>query len=647
MKQSPCPSCAAPVVFRSAASILAVCDYCKSTLIRHDMDLENIGKMGELLEDASPLQLAAEGRYRDGHFAVIGRIQLQYEQGVWNEWHLLFDTGSSGWLSETSGNYVLTFSSPAPDDIPAFDALEIGQNLSLHGESFQLTGKETARAIAGEGELPFKVGSGYEAPVADLSNDTHFATLDYSESPPLLYLGEQVELASLRMTGLRTREEGAKTTRTKAFNCPNCAAPQTIHAEGTKALACGSCGSVIGLDNENVKILEKYKGAFKPWPQAIPLGGRGRLRGSEYEVVGFLRRKCSVDGENWEWSEYLLYEESGSLSWLSEYDGHWNIIKPLTRLPTVTSSLGKPVAVFLGTRYKHFQTATASVSYLIGEFYWRVNLGEQAQVSDYVAPPLMLSSEKTGKEITWSLGEYVTPDEIASAFKLKTPLPKPVGVYANQPSPHLDGHKRYWLAFRLFAVTALAIQIGLAIIAQNKQVYQQQIDLSSLANDPFTSDIFTLDGHDSNVVIRNQTSLNNNWAYLDMNLIEKDTGKAYHFTRDVGYYHGVDGGESWSEGDNNDTATLSDIPAGNYYLQIEGETGSGINTPVTQLAIKRDEPGYSNLFLLLLGIGIFPLIAWWRSHSFESQRWSESDYAAGSDSSDSSDSSDDDSGGDD
>jgi hypothetical protein len=62
MSTANCPSCGAKVVFQSAASILAVCSYCKSTL-RHDLDLQNIGKMANWA-DGSPLQLHAEGNYR-------------------------------------------------------------------------------------------------------------------------------------------------------------------------------------------------------------------------------------------------------------------------------------------------------------------------------------------------------------------------------------------------------------------------------------------------------------------------------------------------------------------------------------------------------------------------------------------------------
>jgi hypothetical protein len=38
---------------------------------------------------------------------------------------------------------------------------------------------------------------------------------------------------------------------------------------------------------------------------------------------------------------------------------------------------------------------------------------------------------------------------------------------------------------------------------------------------------------------------------------------------------------------------------------------------------------------------IFPVVAWWRSASFERQRWAESDYASGGSDDDSGDGSDD------
>src|SRR5262245_35570869 len=95
-----CPSCGAPVRFRGATSVVAVCPYCKATLVRDGVNIENIGKQAELLEDHSPIRIGAEGKHRGVGFTIVGRIQYKYGAGVWNEWHVLFPGSKSAWLSD-------------------------------------------------------------------------------------------------------------------------------------------------------------------------------------------------------------------------------------------------------------------------------------------------------------------------------------------------------------------------------------------------------------------------------------------------------------------------------------------------------------------------------------------------------------------
>ena len=67
--RAPCPGCGAPVEFRSAQSTHAVCAYCQSTVVRQGDTLARIGKMAELFDDFSPLQLfAASGTFNVAHF---------------------------------------------------------------------------------------------------------------------------------------------------------------------------------------------------------------------------------------------------------------------------------------------------------------------------------------------------------------------------------------------------------------------------------------------------------------------------------------------------------------------------------------------------------------------------------------------------
>ena len=199
-----CPSCGAKVVFQASTSAVAICEYCKSTLVRHDVDLENVGTMADLTADGSPLQLGSTGRYGGVHFAVVGRIQYRFEQGLWNEWYLLFDDMRGGWLGEARGNYAVSFFSEAREPVPPFAELEAGKMIRLGGLVYQVEDVQSAHCIAGEGELPFRVGAGYDAPVADLQvPGRKFETLDYSEEKPLVFLGEYVEFTELGLANLR------------------------------------------------------------------------------------------------------------------------------------------------------------------------------------------------------------------------------------------------------------------------------------------------------------------------------------------------------------------------------------------------------------------------------------------------------------
>ncbi len=256
MKTANCPSCGAPVTFKSAASAYAVCEFCRSTLLRDGEDLKNLGRMAELMDDPSLIQIGTEGQYKGIHFGVIGRIQLKHEAGLWNEWHVLFDDGRSAWLSEAGGEYVVSAMVPVNDPLPAFETLAPEMAVIIGGRSFAVTDLESARCIAGQGELPFKVESGYDVNTVDLRGNDRFVTIDYSETPPLVFVGYPAKFDELKLTNLRETATplagGPATIRVEAFNCPHCAAPLIVHSGAIESIACASCGSIIGIDHDKV-----------------------------------------------------------------------------------------------------------------------------------------------------------------------------------------------------------------------------------------------------------------------------------------------------------------------------------------------------------------------------------------------------------
>jgi hypothetical protein len=207
MPETSCPSCGGPVHIKSKAALLVVCEYCNSTLMRKDMNLADLGKMADLAEDGSPVQLGASGSYRARAFEVVGRIQLEYAQGFWNEWFLQFADGGNGWLGEGQGQYTVSFVLKNPGEIPAFEKLKPGRRVRLGVEEYHVKEVSSARCVAGAGELPFQVNTGYDARVVDLDGtEVRFATIDYSEDPPLVFTGERVEFDALQLKGLREFE---------------------------------------------------------------------------------------------------------------------------------------------------------------------------------------------------------------------------------------------------------------------------------------------------------------------------------------------------------------------------------------------------------------------------------------------------------
>jgi len=72
---------------------------------------------------------------------------------------------------------------------------------------------------------------------------------------------------------------------------------------------------------------------------------------------------------------------------------------------------GPKTATYQGRTFKIFQDATATVQYVTGEFYWKVQGGEQARAIDYVRAPEMLSLELS----------TTVPQEVYDSFG-KTPI---------------------------------------------------------------------------------------------------------------------------------------------------------------------------------------------------------------------------------
>lgn len=624
-----CPQCGGPVTFRWAGAVQTTCPYCASVLLRKGMDLEKVGVQSEPPPNLSRIQVGTRGEFGGKTFRVTGRIAYAWEAGAWNEWHLLSEDGRSGWLSDAQEEYAVTFAVPG-QSIPPLAQLPPGATVTLARRTWTVASITRARYVGVEGELPFEYWDKDEVAYVDLRGDGGFATIDFSEDPPLLFAGQVVPFAALGLRDLRDRAEGPRVDA-QALGCPNCGGAVEVRMPGESVnVVCPSCTSVLDATSPKLTLLQSYQARIKRSPK-IPLGATGTMHGATWRVLGFQVRTVRVEGTDYPWDEYLLHAEGRGFRYLTEYRGHWNDAVVLHEVPKVSRG-GRSVAHFRGEAFRHFQSAEAETTFVLGEFPWQVRAGDRAQAHDYVHPPRMLSREVTPQEQTWTLAEYTDGHRIWEAFRLPGKPPRPVGVFANQPSPH-RGRATPVLAtaaLLLLALVAMAVwRFGIHrpdVLAQQPLRYVARG--ADLAENAGIIGPFEVTGRPAALGVRVTADLDNEWIFLNFALIEQTTGKVTTFGRELSYYRGTDSDGSWSEGSRSDDVRVPAVAPGRYVLRVDPEGASDVAYQVT---VRHDVPSgyfFAIAFVLLL---LPPAFALLRSGSFESQRWAESDYAPPSD----------------
>jgi hypothetical protein len=202
-----CPNCGATIRFLWAQAVQTTCSYCKAVLVRRDLDVELVGTQANFPETGSPIQLGTDGKWGDRAFTVVGRIAYGWERGRWNEWHCSLGGGGSAWLSDAQLEYAMTEQVELELPLADVHGLRVGDIVPAAGKRFQVATLTRARYLGTEGDLPFTSYSRDVALFIDLQNDEGgLATIDTTDSPPSLYVGEYVSFDALSFRGLREFE---------------------------------------------------------------------------------------------------------------------------------------------------------------------------------------------------------------------------------------------------------------------------------------------------------------------------------------------------------------------------------------------------------------------------------------------------------
>lgn len=675
-----CPNCGGPVEFKAGSSILVQCPHCSFGVVRSDRDIRTVGLIADLAKTDSPLYVGLHGTFRGIPYTIVGRQQLDHGQGPWDEWYCAFSDGRWGWLAEAQGRYYFTFA-VQPPPIP-YDHAVLGHRIDVAGQPFTVAEKGSGQFVTFEGELPTIGTPGEYFGYIDISGPNNtFGTLDYGQgsgyAPEAAYvgyvvpfpeLGLPIDPAAKRLAAMMGSADGSP-TEGNALRCPNCGGNLECKAPGvSKRIACPYCNSLLDASHGPLQWLEVLN-QQQTIPK-IPIGAKGRLdqilkeslvtgeAPPEWVVIGYMTKACEVDGAWYHWDEYLLYHQTKGFRFLTEENGHWNVVVPIEVGSVQVGAVFDKFATWHNQQFQKFSEVEAVVTRVLGEFYWEVTIGEESMASTYIHPPkgLALHKELEGdgdrEEINWSVGHYVDGKELWKAFSVPGSPPVPWGVAPNMPSTAKDSAKAIGL-MSLGMLAAWVVCLVLAVgSAKEKKVFDETIDLPLPKEDvvesyepgekaekpepAYFSEPFKIPVG-SNVQVTISTEVQNSYLWVGIALIHEKSGNVVELEAEPSHYSGVEDGESWSEGDKSVTVSAGGLEPGDYVLRLQpvGEPEAQCDSPVGTSGVKRCASQFKVKIvndtavvwpgiLAFLFIIAFPIIALIRMFSFENKRWSES-----------------------
>lgn len=307
---------------------------------------------------------------------------------------------------------------------------------------------------------------------------------------------------------------------------------------------------------------------------------------------------------------------------------------------------------------------TGKVERVLGEFPWRVEVGEHAELTNYVAAPEGVSVE-TSMEINWSFVEHVEAAEVATAFNVPDLAHVPFNAPPGAVEPwFLEGAIPAFRRWLTGGVAAAFLLLFFFMARGSHVVATHMFTLADVSNDEgppptapdagpagsatsasasarpaspapapaapadtrvcsYLSPPFELQGRRA-VEVSIDTSVQNAWAYVETGLISEDSGDVTLVGLEASYYFGREGGEDWSEGSKSASAALSAPKRGTYLVRADSQWDPKLPAPPSVLLEVREGGWSGGQFFALLMALLSPLLLYFQRQAFEKKKWDES-----------------------
>jgi len=154
----------------------------------------------------------------------------------------------------------------------------------------------------------------------------------------------------------------------------------------------------------------------------VSIGSTGTLYGASLTAIACVQRSTQIEGERFSWVEILLFAEGVGFRWLVRDETNWLFVVPVNLAEL--DLRGMPGRVHLqGHGYSLRNSGVARVDYVLGEVFWKCEVGETVRTSDYVLGTSVLSRETSPGEVRWSHSTALPWPVVAQVFGLPPDRP--------------------------------------------------------------------------------------------------------------------------------------------------------------------------------------------------------------------------------
>lgn len=413
-----------------------------------------------------------------------------------------------------------------------------------------------------------------------------------------------------------------------SINCTQCGAGLSVLGGGrVLSHVCGYCGAVLDAQDD-YRILTSIGKRDHP-ASPVRIGMTLTVQGVAFTVIGTLGMVETYMNRTWEWVEHQLFSPTHGYAWLTWEDGHFTFTRKIRDYDmrdwltpaTVESADKPPRRAYRGQRFRYYETSTARIDFMEGEFNWVPRLGSETVTISLLGRDAMLGLRQGPHEREVELTRLLDRTRVLADLGLD-PAEHPARGF-HPLTPYRPLHEEGFLrgVTGISAAAALALGLVFWVMAGHEVLRSPRLAVADL---PQSFD-FEVSNTEQLARVEFASDVDNSWAVFSAEITGPAGAPVVAGARTTEFYHGVEDGERWTEGSRRAAFFFRPEAAGRHRLTLAMEEAERVGSVTVR--VEQGKPVATWLFAAAGAFGLVWALLTGRRAAHFARRFAGSDWS--------------------